>query len=323
MFHRRRAGYGAPVDTASETPGRGPLPAAPTIGLAALAFAAALLVLSFVAGLHTVTGRLPPQRPWWFAVALGAEVASFTGYVLCYRAVSRVRGGRELGLRQAIRLVALGFGAFLAKGGGALDADAFGESGEARVMTLDALEHAPLAPAAWAASVVLLVRGGHTPGLDFTIPWALLVPVGAVLAFVGVRHRARFEGRSGWRGWLGRMLEGLSLLFALAAGWREHWPAFAGSAVYWAGDLICLGACLAPFHATPALAGIIIAHAEGYVLTRRTLPLAGAGIVELIMPLTLNACGAPLSGAILGVLAYRVINLWLPLIPALAARRVR
>jgi uncharacterized membrane protein YbhN (UPF0104 family) len=117
------------------------------------------------------------------------------------------------------------------------------------------------------------------------------------------------------------MLHGLELLFALAAEWRRQWPAFAGATVYWAGDLLCLGACLEPFGAAPSIAGIIIAHAEGYVLTRRTLPLAGAGIVELLMPLTLTACGAPFSGAILGVLAYRIYNLWLPLIPALLARR--
>jgi uncharacterized membrane protein YbhN (UPF0104 family) len=188
-------------------------------------------------------------------------------------------------------------------------------------MTLDALEHAPLAPAAWAASIVLIVEGRHTPGYDFTLPWAVLVPVGAMLAFVGVRHRSRFDGKDGWRGWLGRVLHGIELLFALATGWREHWPGFAGATVYWAGDVLCLGACLAPFGAAPSIPGIIIAHAEGYVLTRRTLPLAGAGIVELLMPLTLTACGAPFSGAILGVLAYRVFNLWLPLLPAFVASR--
>jgi len=54
----------------------------------------------------------------------------------------------------------------------------------------------------------------------------------------------------------------------------------------------------------------------GYSLTRRTLPFAGAGIVEVVMPLTLVACGTPFAGAILGVLTYRVFNLWLPLLPA-------
>lgn len=37
------------------------------------------------------------------------------------------------------------------------------------------------------------------------------------------------------------------------------------------------------------------------------------------MPLTLLASGAPFAGAILGVFAYRIFNLWLPLLPAAAA----
>ena len=60
----------------------------------------------------------------------------------------------------------------------------------------------------------------------------------------------------------------------------------------------------------------MIAHAVGYVLTRRTFPLAGAGFVEVLMPLTLVAAGAPFAGAVLGVFAYRIFNLWLPLLPA-------
>src|SRR5581483_8842216 len=82
------------------------------------------------------------------------------------------------------------------------------------------------------------------------------------------------------------------------------------------GDVVCLYACLKPFDAAPGVAPIILAHAVGYVLTRRTLPLAGAGIVEALMPLTLVASGAPFAGAILGVFAYRIFNLWLPLLPA-------
>jgi uncharacterized membrane protein YbhN (UPF0104 family) len=187
------------------------------------------------------------------------------------------------------------------------------------VLALDALEHAPLAPAACAAAITLLVEGRRKPGLDFTIPWSTLVPIGAALAVVGVRHRARFRGRDGWRGKLGDVLESISILFRLVREWRVHWGALAGASVYWAGDVVCLWASLQPFHAAPPFAGVVLAHAVGYVLTRRTLPLAGAGLVEVLMPLTLVAAGAPFAGAILGVLAYRVFNLWLPLVPAVAS----
>jgi uncharacterized membrane protein YbhN (UPF0104 family) len=222
-------------------------------------------------------------------------------------------------------LVAFGFGAFLAKGGAALDSEALStpsggkREGEVRVMALDALEHAPLAPAACAAAIVLLAHGKRKPGLDFTIPWATLVPLGAALAILGVRHRHRFAGRDGWRRRLRDVLESIHILFRLALQWRRHWPAFIGATIYWAGDVICLWTCLQPFRAAPPVAAIVLAHAVGYSLTRRTLPFAGAGIVEVLMPLTLVASGAPFAGAILGVIAYRIFNLWLPLLPAVAA----
>jgi uncharacterized membrane protein YbhN (UPF0104 family) len=188
-----------------------------------------------------------------------------------------------------------------------------------RVLALDALEHAPLAPAACAAAIALLVQGRHKPGLDFTIPWATLVPIGAALAFIGVRHRERLVGAEGWRGKLGDILDGIRVLFHLAAEWRRHWPGFLGASVYWAGDVVCLWASLKLFGAAPAFAAIIVAHAVGYILTRRTLPLAGAGIFEVLMPLTLVAAGAPFAGAILAGFVYRLFNLWLPLLPAGAA----
>jgi uncharacterized membrane protein YbhN (UPF0104 family) len=115
------------------------------------------------------------------------------------------------------------------------------------------------------------------------------------------------------------VLEGIRVLFRLAREWRAHWLGFVGATVYWGGDVLCLWASLQPFAAAPRVAAIILAHSVGYVLTRRTLPLAGAGIVEVLMPLTLVAAGAPFAGAILGVFAYRIFNLWMPLLPAAAA----
>src|SRR5919206_483724 len=81
------------------------------------------------------------------------------------------------------------------------------------VIALDVLEHAPLAPAAWLASIVIIAEGSRTPGLDFTLDWAILVPVGAVLAFFGVRRREALAGRSGWRRWLYRLLAAIQVLF--------------------------------------------------------------------------------------------------------------
>ena len=295
-----------------------------TTAVAAALFLGALAVMAAIAGWSSVADRLDVGLSFWFAVAFGAEVVAFPAYFFVYRSVAAIENGPRLSVVEALELVAVGFGAFLAKGGGTLDSTALqsedgdDREGEVRVLALDALEHAPLAPAACAAAITLLAQGKRTPGLDFTIPWAVLVPVGAVLAWFGVRHRRRFVGRDGWRGKLGNVLEAIAILFRLAQKWRSHWPAFAGATAYWAGDVVCLWASLQPFDAAPPIAGVILAHAVGYVLTRRTLPLAGAGIVEVLMPLTLVASGSPFAGAIAGVGVYRIFNLWLPLVPAVA-----
>ena len=320
------------------------LPLLATTGAAALLFVGALAGMSAIAGWTKVTRQLDRGLSWWLALAFAAEVVAFAAYVLAYRSVAAVEGGPRLGLRDAVELVAVGFGAFLAKGGAALDSVALRRGGtskrhgEVRVLALDALEHAPLAPAACAAAITLLVEGRRKPGLDFTIPWAVLVPLGAVLAYIGVRQRARFVGQEGWRGKLGDVLDGIRVLFRLARDWRHSWPGFAGSTVYWAGDVLCLWASLQPFDAAPRFAPIVLAHAVGYVLTRRTLRLvawstrgariarsmSSMGVVEILMPLTLVSAGAPFAGAILDVLVYRFFNLWLPLAPAaLAVPRLR
>jgi uncharacterized membrane protein YbhN (UPF0104 family) len=294
-----------------------------SVAVAAVLFVAALAVMSAFAGWTSVVDQLRPHLSFWFAVAFACQTAAFVGYVLAYRSVARVENGPKMSWAKAARLVAVGFGAFIAKGGGALDSKALGRGsaadGEVRVLALDALEHAPLAPAACAAAIDLLVDGQRKPGLDFSIPWSTLVPIGAVAAVYGVRHRHRFVNKDGWRGKLGEALQGIHLLFQLVKRIDCHWPAFLGSSLYWAGDVACLWACLKPFDATPTLPAIILAHAVGYVLTRRTLPFAGAGIVEVLMPLTLLAAGAPFAAAVLGVIAYRLFNLWLPLVPALVA----
>jgi hypothetical protein len=148
---------------------------AATVVLAACLFLCALIVMSGVAGWDRVADQLELRLSFWFAVAFAAELAAFVGYVFAYRSIAHIEGGPRIGWKQAASVVAVGFGAFLAKGGGALDSKILRgrgskREGEVRVLALDALEHAPLAPAACAAAIALLVEGERKPGLDFSIP---------------------------------------------------------------------------------------------------------------------------------------------------------
>ena len=60
-------------------------------------------------------------------------------------------------------------------------------------------------------------------------------------------------------------------------------------------------------------AQFIIGFGTGMVFTRRTGPLAGAGVLDLILPVTVWASGAPFATAVVGLFVYRAVSLWLPM----------
>ena len=288
---------------------------------AALALGAAIGI-SWAAGFETVLHELRNVDPIWLPVAFGMEVAAYFGYVVAYREVARAQGGPRLGIGRAGAIVAAGFGVFVIRGGFVVDRHALDDAGlepreaRVRVLGLGALEYAILAPAAALAAVIILARGSTHPSLGFTLPWAIAVPLGFIAAFaaLGLRHRVRDE--RGWRAGLRNALDALNMLRHLATQGAHHGGAFFGTTLYWVGDVGCLWASLRAFHDSPDLAALVIGYATGYALTRRTLPLGGAGSVEVLVSFALAWTGIPLAKAVLAVFAYRIFNLWLPLLPA-------
>jgi uncharacterized membrane protein YbhN (UPF0104 family) len=288
---------------------------------AALALGA-VVGIAWAAGFQTVFDELHELNPIWLPVAFGMEVAAYFGYVVAYREVARVEGGPRLGIGRAGAIVAAGFGVFVVRGGFIVDRQALEDAGlepgeaRARVLGLGVLEYAVLAPAAALAAVILLARGATHPSLGFTLPWVVAVPLGFVAAFaaLGFRHRVRDEG--GWRAALRHALDAVNMLRHLASQGAHYGGAFVGTTLYWVGDIGCLWACLRAFHDSPDLAALVIGYATGYALTRRTLPLGGAGSVEALVTFALAWTGIPLAHALLAVCAYRIFNLWLPILPA-------
>jgi uncharacterized membrane protein YbhN (UPF0104 family) len=288
---------------------------------AALAFGA-VIGIAWAAGFERVLHELRHFDPIWLPVAFGMEVAAYLGYVVAYREIARVEGGPRLGIGRAGAIVAAGFGAFVIRGGFVLDRQALEAAGlnprqaRVRVLGLGALEYAVLAPAAALAAVIILARGSTHPSLGFTLPWAIAVPLGFVAAFAALAYRHRVGDEGAWRTALRHGLDAVQMLKNLAAQGAEHGGAFVGTTLYWVGDVGCLWACLRAFHDSPDLAALIIGYATGYALTRRTLPLGGAGTVEALVSFALAWTGIPLAKAVLAVFAYRIFNLWLPLLPA-------
>jgi uncharacterized membrane protein YbhN (UPF0104 family) len=287
--------------------------------------AGALIGLAFVAGVDDVLNRLVHPHLIWLPIAFGATVASYLGYMLAYRECACAGAGPDLPLTHVGALVAGGFGLFIPRGGFALDVEALQVAGlprrEARVRTLSlsTLEYAVLAPVAFSISLLLLVSGFRSEGVPLS--WTIGVPVGAVVALWLLRHRRELARRNGWRARLANALDGIAHTLDLVRDVRAGLLALLGMAVYWAGDIFVLWACLAVFwpHGRPSVTLIVLGYASGYALTRRSLPLAGAGAVETMLPFALMWTGIALPAAIVCVFIYRVFNLWLPLVPAAAA----
>ena len=64
-----------------------------------------------------------------------------------------------------------------------------------------------------------------------------------------------------------------------------------GSFAYWAGDILCLWAALQIVNSQISVAALVLAYSGGYVLTRRSLPAGGAGLLEVALTLALVGNG--------------------------------
>jgi len=294
------------------------------VGIAAALATGALLGVAWKAGFRGVLHDLIRPHWLWLGVAAAGEVVAYAGYTAAYREVARSDDGTELAVPKAAAIVAAGFGVFVHGGGFALDREALRRAGlskdeaRRRVQALGALEYAVLAPATLVAATDVLVAHPSVSA-SLTLPWIIGVPVGTLLATAALRHKERI---SRWRRIgkpLTRFLDAFQLVLGLLRRPRRHGLALIGTLAYWSGDVFCIWATLHAFSAQPPpLAPLLLGYSTGYAVTRRALPLGGAGIVEAFLPLALGWVGIALAPALLAVFTYRLLNLWLPIAPALA-----
>ena len=298
---------------------------APPVLLAIGLNVAAVAGLSYIAGFHAVyTSLIRIQWPWLGAVP-AVLAMSATGYYFAYRSIYAAEGGYQLSRRQLTAVVAAGFSGFFSTGGIRPDGLVLQNRGASRreamvrVTTLTGMEQAILALYGCAAAIAWLSLGLPGIPLDFTLPWAVIpVPAFAAAFWLASRYRTRRAGRAGWRASLSVFLDAVLLIRALFARPVRHRGAIAGMALFWAGDALAIWAGLAAFGFVMNGAALLVGYCTGMVFTRRVAPLAGAGTLALILPLTIWASGAPLAIAITAIAAYRLLG-WLSVPPALAS----
>lgn len=96
-------------------------------------------------------------------------------------------------------------------------------------------------------------------------------------------------------------------------------PALVFSALNWVLDVAVLWIMLCAFGTPPLLGGVIAIYAVGSLVTMLPITPGGLGIVEGFMVPALVTLGTLHSTALLAVLAWRLLEYWLPLPLAAAA----
>jgi hypothetical protein len=266
-------------------------------------------------------------EPIWLLAAFGFELLAYVGYVLAYRATILDTDKQRLSLVLAIRLVVAGFGPFVPLGGFSFDREALRAVHTSRrgarrqVLALGVIEYGLLAPAACICALVLLLESGSA-SLVLTLPWVFAVPPGFALAWWATQPKVlRYFQRSKGpiRRWIGELLAGVEVLRTVVTRPLERPLALVGMAIYWAAEIACLDFSLRCFGVVLSVPALVIAYATGYAASRRSLPLGGAGITEALLTLSLIWVHVPAAHALLSVVAYRIVNFLVPMLPGLVA----
>jgi hypothetical protein len=288
------------------------------------------VLIGQAAHLSTITRHLSDASPGWLVLCAAGELLAYAGYIRCYRSIVALESGPRLPFGVALRVVGLAFGAFSvasAVGGLSVDFWALREAGEppltasARIIAMETLRWAILSLAGCVAAVMVLAGVWHRPPWPVPVAWLAVV----ALCFAGGRwvstpgRRGRFIGAPGGpiRRALGVAVRALVYLRALMAGGGAlRWRALTGGALFWLGDLVCAWAALRAFGLSIAPGPLLLGYMTGSVSTALPLPAGGSGGVDAAMTAGFALAGAPLSAALLGAIAFRVFNFWLPALGA-------
>ena len=94
---------------------------------------------------------------------------------------------------------------------------------------------------------------------------------------------------------------------------RTLWAAFSFAALNWLADAACLWVFIWSFGHVISPIDLLVAYGLANILAAIPITPGGLGIIEGVLIPTLVGFGVPHSQAILAVLAYRLVNFWIPI----------
>jgi uncharacterized protein (TIRG00374 family) len=176
----------------------------------------------------------------------------------------------------------------------------------------------------WCALVISIPLDGFNPAYGF----AALAGVFLLMAFFGTillitrgqRHADRWLRAAARHipvlkpdkisGLLGKVAQRITLLINHR---RTLWWAFAWAGLNWLLDAACLWVFLWSFGSIISPIDLLVAYGLANVIAAIPITPGGLGVVEGVLISTLVGFGVPHSQAILAVLAYRLVNFWIPI----------
>jgi uncharacterized protein (TIRG00374 family) len=299
-------------------------------------------VLPRLGGLTRDAAGLRHARPAFLVAAIVAQAVSLGCYALLYRRVLAALGAR-VRFRLAAEVVLASF--FVSHvtplgsaTGTAVNVSALEAEGVAAPTTGEAIGLTSL------LSTVALIAlfgigfvataGRHVSHTYLTIAGiALGLVVAVVAAVLGIGAHPEIAGRAGrWAAGVARhfrpsidpdqVAETSSRLASLARSALTGRDFLASSALASADllfDLLSLDLVFLALRYQPGFGPLAVAYASANIASAIPVTPGGLGVIEVTMVAITVGFGAPRPTAVLGVLGYRIVNYWLPLIPGAVA----
>jgi undecaprenyl-diphosphatase len=309
---RRQAGRDAGVEVVPPEPLTRIRPRA-VLALAVLGFAVHLLLPQVGEVRHTFHA-LRGARWEWLVAALLASAATYPAAALAR--LGSVEAPLPLGTTTAVQLA----GSFVNRlslgnlGGAGLNERYLERHGLERPAALAGVAAAAAAGvlvhlAGLAVALILVGRAG-IPAAHLPHRWPFLVAVVAALGVAGLSLRAPLRRR---------LLSGLHQTWrALLATLRRPVRAiqlFGGSVAITICYVLALAICLHTFGAVVSLERVAAAFLGGTALAAAAPTPGGLGAVEAALVAALTGLGVHIGPAVAGVLTFRLVTFWLPILP--------
>jgi uncharacterized membrane protein YbhN (UPF0104 family) len=282
------------------------------------------IIVPQLAGAEETWQRIRDGSPAWLLAAVGLEAASFGGYVWLLRVIAA-----PLPWRDALRITLAGVAAtrivtVAGAGGIAVTIAGLRQSG---LTTREAAERQAVDLVVLYAvffglmvldGVVLAALGGRHPGLTVApaLLGAAIIGLAGAMALVPGSFERALRRRLGHRfsavgAVPGVVAAGARGALVLA---RRRERGLAGALAWWVFDVAALWACVRAFGGSVGPLELLMAYLVGHAFNVLPVP-GGVGPVEGGMIAALAAFGEPAGLALVGVLSYQVVSVWLPAVP--------